>query len=257
MNSYIKMFFSHKPSSFFFIGFGILLVLLSYFFPFVKYFQGKETQVIVLSELVSNVLRKEFLQVLFFPFLMFSYVFIFLALILLLLRKNEVLLRYIRLPLKIFVIISLLVNLYVYLGFYAAPRKGLIVSIIGFILIAIMLFSFYYFMRLSRIQVKSAPKVFYLMMILSVLSMTNGFMVFITMLTRDFYLQVGSYGFLFGVIFLFFGLLIFHNYIKENRSEWLTPITEDKLKKPKIVTRIKEKYEQKKETPKESQPDQS
>ena len=261
MNSFVKMFLSHKPSSFFFIGFGVLLVLLSFFFPFVKYFQGNEAQVIVVSELISKILHKEFLQVFFLPFLMFPYVFIFLALILLLLGKKENLLRYVRLPIKIFAIISLLVNFYVYFGYYAAPRKGILVSIFGFILVAIMLFSFYYYSRLSRIQTKSASKVFYLVMALSVFSVTNGFMVFVTMVTKNFHLQVGSYGFLFGLIFLLIGLLIYNNYLLLNKSEWLIPITEDKLKKPKIVTRIKEKYEQKKEsrqeTQKESQSDQS
>ncbi len=231
VSRYISLFLNSHYSSIAFMACGIILVLLSYFYPYLSHLQDKN--VLKLKSLADFVDRFESPERIAFIFLLFPNVFSILIIHLTIFVKKMDHIKWLRFPLIIFNWSGLLIIFPIYFGWYfMSPRKEGWDAISGFILIAIMLLTFSFLSKVSRVQLHSSAKTIYLAIRGAFLNII-GFIVVIMILLYGDKTDIldGAYLSIIGSTILFLGLLLYLYYAKTTNKDWFIDIETSREKK--------------------------
>ena len=243
---------TYIPTLFFTLGSATLLATI--FLPFAEV----DSKVFMLYQFIIHSIGENKIQLVILPVLLYPYLFAGLVIVLTVppihkifskiadtislkvgTKKNSFPIKFIKGIYLFFILYTaLLMNLYIYFGFYMSPLSGLLNYILltfGFILLLIALFTAYHFRRMYKIQSDRCSGMLYLALSYSAQTVIYFSLATVILLRKDSSLLLGSYLSLFAAVIILFGMGLQYLRRKDSEPDSLIPLPEgdsDKVKQP-------------------------
>ena len=243
MTQSLKPIYKNKYLPTFLLILGALALLITASLPYTKV----DDKVFILSQFITHSIQKNIVQLVILPVLLYPYLFAAFIIVFTLPLARGIFsgladglhkkfggnnsgraIKYLK-GIVIFFIsnIALIMNLYIYFGFYMTPLKGAssyFLLILGIILLLSSLLVAYHLRRLIKIQSDRCSRMLYMALNYSLQSVVYFAYATIILLRKDSVLLMGGYLALFAAFLILFGLSLLFLRQKDTNPDSLIPL---------------------------------